>query len=335
MRLAFPLLSRSFRSLHSVPSNRVKIVEVGPRDGLQNESKALPTSLKVEFINRLSTTGLKFIEAASFVSPKWVPQMAGSADIMNQISRVDGITYSALTPNIQGFDNAVSCNTNEVAIFAAASDSFSLKNINVNVHESFQRFKSVIEGAKQRNIRVRGYVSCALGCPYEGPIHPEAVAFVAHTLLEMGVYEISLGDTIGVGTPYLTRRLLQTLKSANIPLNAIAMHFHNTYGSALANILQSIDEGVRCFDASVGGLGGCPYARGASGNVPTEDVVYMLEGMGFDTGVDLEKLAVIGDWISKELDRTNQSKAGSAYISSSCAKPDEIRHWPQRFQSSK
>ncbi|XP_011660381.2 hydroxymethylglutaryl-CoA lyase, mitochondrial [Strongylocentrotus purpuratus] len=289
----------------------VKIVEVGPRDGLQNEKAMVPTETKIDLINRLSDTGLKVIEATSFVSPKWIPQMGDHTDVMNGITRRGGVSYPVLTPNLQGFKSALEAGAEEVAIFGAASETFSKKNINCSIDESVERFSSVLEAAREANVKVRGYVSCVLGCPYEGAVQPEAVAKVANKMFDMGCYEISLGDTIGVGTPGQMQVLLETVLET-IPAKHIAVHCHDTYGQALANILAALQMGVTVVDSSVAGLGGCPYAKGASGNVATEDVVYMLNGLGIETGIDLEKIVSVGQFISRELGRQNTSKVGNA-----------------------
>ncbi|MCS6193890.1 hydroxymethylglutaryl-CoA lyase [Shewanella baltica] len=292
--------------------DRVSIFEMGARDGLQNEV-AVPTAAKIALIESLADAGLKRIEAGSFVSPKWVPQMADSADVLKQIQRKNGVVYSALTPNVKGFELALDANASEVAIFGAASQSFSQRNINCSIEESIERFIPLMELAKAHNIPVRGYVSCVLGCPYEGEISVSEVARVSEILYKMGCYEISLGDTIGVGTPQKARRMLQTV-AERVPMDKLALHFHDTYGQALANILACLDLGVRVFDSSVAGLGGCPYAKGASGNLATEDLVYMLHGMGFETGIDLQKLAVAGQAISTQLNRKNGSKVATALL---------------------
>lgn len=289
----------------------VEIVEVGPRDGLQNEKTSLSAQDKIDFINQLSLVGCKRIEAGSFVSPKWVPQMASSDDVFKTIKRAEGIRYSALTPNMKGFDLAMQVDVQEVAIFGAASESFSQKNINCSIQESLERFAPVVEKARQHNIPVRGYVSCVLGCPYEGDIKVEDVVTVSKALLDMGCYEISLGDTIGVGTPLKTKALIEACLLV-IPCNQLAVHFHDTYGQALANILTAIQLGIRVIDSSVAGLGGCPYAKGASGNVASEDVVYMLHNMGINTGIDLNKLIQVGKSMSLKLNRNNGSKVGVA-----------------------
>lgn len=296
----------------SFPSE-VKIVEVGPRDGLQNEKAVIPLENKIALVQGLAAAGLSIVETGSFVSPKWVPQMADSADVFNAISRQSGVTYSALTPNMKGFDAAVAANADEVAIFGAASESFSQKNINCSIAESLERFAPIMTAAKEKGLRVRGYVSCVLGCPYEGDIAPEKVAEVTEKLLAMGCYEVSLGDTIGVGTPAKTRVMLEAvLKITSI--DKLAVHFHDTYGQALANILVALEMGVSVVDSAVAGLGGCPYAKGASGNVATEEVVYMLNGMGIKTGVDLDKLVDCGAAITESLGKDNNSKVAKAIL---------------------
>ena len=298
----------------SYPSN-VRIVEVGPRDGLQNEKTIVDVNTKVELITQLREAGLTYIEAGSFVSPKWVPQMAGSHEVfaalsMQPSSNLD-ITYAALTPNMQGLERAIASGVKEVAVFAAASETFSQKNINCSIKESLARFLPVMAKAKSENISVRGYVSCVLGCPYEGPVSAAQVDEVAQQLLHMGCYEISLGDTIGVGTPASTSALLDKLL-ASIPTDKLAMHMHDTYGQALANILIALQMGISVIDSSIAGLGGCPYANGASGNVATEDLVYMLTGLGIDHGVDLDKLLIAGNNIVAKLNRANGSKVACA-----------------------
>ena len=286
---------------------QVRVVEVGPRDGLQNEKQIVPTETKVALIGRLADAGLTTIEATSFVSPKWVPQMADNAEVMAAITRRPGVRYPVLTPNLKGFEAALAAGAEEVAVFGAASESFSQKNINCSIDESLARFEPVLDAARQAGVRVRGYVSCVLGCPYEGDITPQAVAHVAGRLHEMGCYEISLGDTIGTGTPDATRRMLDAV-AARVPVAQLAGHYHDTYGMAIANIQASLDFGVGVFDASVSGLGGCPYAVGASGNVATEDVVYLLERQGIATGIDLEALIDCSLWISDVLGRLPRSK---------------------------
>ena len=280
----------------------VRIVEVGPRDGLQNEKTAVSAETKVKLIDLLSGSGLKTIEAGAFVSAKWVPQMADTDQVYAAINKKPGVSYPALVPNMKGMAAAVAAGVKEIAVFAAASESFSRKNINCSIAESLERFHPVMDEAKKHGIRVRGYVSCVLGCPYEGEIKPEAVAKVAKALYERGCYEISLGDTIGVGTPATTRTMLQAVKK-EIPVAALAVHFHDTYKHALDNIKVALEEGIAVIDSSVSGIGGCPYAPGASGNVSTEAVVTMLHGMGVATGVDVQKLAAAGRFINKALGR--------------------------------
>ena len=291
--------------------NTVRLVEVGPRDGLQNEAKLVETATKVTLIDRLGQAGLKTIEATSFVSPKWIPQMADNAAVMAAIERRPGVIYPVLTPNLKGFEAALAAGAEEVAVFGAASEAFSQRNIQCSVAESLTRFEPVLAAAQQAGIRVRGYVSCVLGCPYEGTIPPETVATVAGALFDMGCYEISLGDTVGVGTPEATKRMLAAV-SVRVPLAQVAGHYHDTFGMAIANIYASLQCGVSVFDASVAGLGGCPYARGASGNVATEDVVYLLNGLGIQTGVDLEALVNCALWISDILERSPVSRVARA-----------------------
>ncbi len=290
---------------------KVRIVEVGPRDGLQNEKQAIDTAVKVELIERLANAGMSFIEAGSFVNPKWIPQMAGSEAVFTDLNRASNVTYAALTPNLKGYERATSVNVSEIAIFAAASEAFSQKNVNCSIEESLQRFAPILEAANRDNLRVRGYVSCVAGCPYEGEIAPETVRDVALQLIKMGCYEVSLGDTIGIGTVGSISTLLSTVLQA-IPANKLAVHFHDTYGQALANIHVALQHGIAVVDSSVAGLGGCPYAKGATGNVATEDVVYMLNGMGIEHGVDLAALISAGDYISEQLGRTNASKVAQA-----------------------
>lgn len=290
----------------------VKVVEVGPRDGLQNEKKILPTDVKIDLINRLSDAGLPVVECTSFVSPKWVPQMSDASAVMTKITRKRGTRYPVLAPNLKGFEAALAAGAEEIAIFGAASESFSKKNINCSIDESFKRFSDVVDSAKKKNIDIRGYVSCVLGCPYDGPIPASQVAKVAKNMLALGCYEISLGDTIGTGTPGTMRRLLETVFDSGIPIDKVAVHCHDTYGQALANVATALDMGVRVVDAAVAGLGGCPYAAGATGNVATEDLVYMLHGMGYETGINLHKLIQTGDFISRQLGRRNGSRVGNA-----------------------
>ncbi|MCZ4282513.1 hydroxymethylglutaryl-CoA lyase [Kiloniella laminariae] len=287
--------------------DRVKIVEVGPRDGLQNEPYLVPTDAKIELIERLSDTGLSAVEASAFVSPKWVPQMADASEVITGIKKRPGVRYPVLTPNLKGLERAIEAGVDEIAVFGAASESFSQKNINCSIKESLERFSPVIATALKENIRVRGYVSCVLGCPYEGPIAAEKVAEVSRELHAMGCSEISLGDTIGIGTPLLTKRMIETV-AKSVPIEQLAGHYHDTYGQALANIFASWELGIRVFDTSVSGLGGCPYAKGASGNVATEDVIYMFNGMGVETGVDLTKLVETAWYISGVLGKAPGSK---------------------------
>ncbi|MEC4726905.1 hydroxymethylglutaryl-CoA lyase [Shewanella sp. D64] len=288
----------------------VSIFEVGARDGLQNE-KPVTTQDKIILIEALAKAGIKRIEAASFVSPKWVPQMADSGDVLRNITRQSDVTYSALTPNLKGLELALDAGAEEVAIFGAASQSFSQRNINCSIEESIERFAPVMQRAIAANIPVRGYVSCVLGCPYEGEIAISEVARVSEILYKMGCYEISLGDTIGVGTPDNARRMVEAV-SKKVPVDKLALHFHDTYGQALANILACLETGVSVIDSSVAGLGGCPYAKGASGNLATEDLVYMLHGLGIETGIDLSLLAQAGNRISQALGRTTGSKVARA-----------------------
>ena len=289
----------------------VKIVEVGPRDGLQNEKQAIDTATKVALIARLGASGLKTIEATAFVSPKWVPQMADNAEVMRQITRLDGVTYPVLTPNLKGLEAALATGVTEVAVFAAASEAFSQKNINCSIDESIERFVPVIESAREHGVAVRGYVSTVVGCPYQGDVPPEKVAEVSKALFDLGCYEISLGDTIGVGTPLKVQTMLAEVSKA-VPMDKLAGHFHNTYGMAIANIYASLQIGMAVFDASVAGLGGCPYAKGASGNVATEDVVYLLNGLGIDSGVDLTSLVETAVWVSAQLGRAPASNVAKA-----------------------
>jgi hydroxymethylglutaryl-CoA lyase len=294
----------------------VKIVEVGPRDGLQNEKGVIGTGVKIELVNRLTAAGLTSVEAGSMVSRAWVPAMADSADVLRGVERRAGSRLSVLTPNMKGLEAAIEAGADEVAVFGAASDAFSLRNINCNVMDSLARFRPVVAAARARGLPVRGYVSCVVGCPYTGAVHPSAVAAVAAALRDMGCYEISLGDTIGVGTPWSVRRMLAAVVSeGGVPVSALALHAHDTYGAGLANVAAALDAGVSVIDASVAGLGGCPYAGGgASGNVATEDVVYLLEGMGLATGVDMDALAAAGKFITDKLGVQNRSKAGAARL---------------------
>ncbi|AZF06112.1 hydroxymethylglutaryl-CoA lyase [Pseudomonas sp. R5-89-07] len=294
----------------SLPSH-VRLVEVGPRDGLQNEAQPISVADKVRLVDALSAAGLSYIEVGSFVSPKWVPQMAGSAEVFAQIQRKPGVTYGALAPNLRGFEDALAAGVKEVAVFAAASEAFSQRNINCSISESLDRFAPLMAAAQQHGVSVRGYVSCVLGCPYEGDIAAAQVAAVARELYAMGCYEVSLGDTIGTGTAGATRRLFEVV-GAQVPRDKLAGHFHDTYGQAIANIYASLLEGIQVFDSSIAGLGGCPYAKGASGNVATEDVVYLLNGLGIETGIDLERLIGAGQQISQVLGRATGSRVAKA-----------------------
>ena len=285
----------------------VRIVEVGPRDGLQNEPAIVPLAVKVALIEALVEAGLKTVESGSFVSPKWVPQMADTAEVMAAITRVSGVSYPVLVPNLKGLEGALAAGVDEIAVFGAASESFSQKNINCSISQSLERFRPVVEAALAKGIRVRGYISCVLGCPYEGEIAPDAVARVAKALFDMGCYEISLGDTIGTGTPLKAQAMIHAV-AAVVPIGKLAVHFHDTWGQALANILACLELGVAVVDSAVAGLGGCPYAKGATGNVATEDVVYMLDGMGIRTGVDLTKLAAAGRAITAAIGKAPASK---------------------------
>lgn len=292
--------------------DRVKIVEVGPRDGLQNEPHRVSTQAKVALIDALAAAGLKVIESGSFVSPKWVPQMADTADVLSRITRLSGVSHPVLVPNLKGMESAeAAVGVEEIAVFGAASETFSQNNINCSIDESLERFRPVVARALDNGWQVRGYVSCVLGCPYEGEIAPSAVVRVAKALSDMGCYEISLGDTIGTGTPRKAQEVVEAVAEA-VPITRLAAHFHDTYGQALANILAVMESGIATVDSSIAGLGGCPYAKGASGNVATEDVVYMLNGMGIETGVDLDILAQAGWAISEMLDRAPTSKVSRA-----------------------
>jgi len=295
------------------PPVQVRLVEVGPRDGLQNEKAHVPAATKIELVHRLADCGLTTIEAAAFVSPKWVPQMADAALVMAGIERRAGVSYPVLVPNEQGLASALAADVTEIAIFAAASEAFSRKNINCSIKESLARFKPVMAGARTAGIAVRGYVSCVLGCPYQGEIAPDDVARVAGALFDMGCHEISLGDTLGLGTPEKTKAMIDRV-SRRVPIDKLAGHYHDTWGMAIANIYASLQMGMRSFDASVGGLGGCPYAKGASGNVATEDVVWLLRGLGIECGVDLEKLVDTAVWISAQLGRSPASRVAQALI---------------------
>jgi hydroxymethylglutaryl-CoA lyase len=298
--------------------NKVKIVEVGPRDGLQNEKTQIDTSIKVGLIDRLTQAGLPVIEATSFVSPRWVPQLADGADVMARITRKPGTSYPVLVPNLKGFEAALVAGASEVAVFASASESFAQKNTNCSIAESLERFAPVMKAARASGVKVRGYVSCVIGCPYEGDIAPGNVAEVADRLFQMGCYEISLGDTIGVGTPGKTQAMVAAVLR-RVPMNKLAGHYHDTYGQALANIYASLEMGVAVFDSSVSGLGGCPYAKGATGNVATEDVVYLLEGLGIETDVDLDALIDAGEYIGASLERPTNSRVARALLAKRAA----------------
>ena len=293
----------------------VRIVEVGPRDGLQNEKAIVPTSAKVELIDRLSRTGLRSIEATSFVSPKWIPQLADAAEVFAAIERRPGVAYPVLVPNERGYERARAVGAEEVAVFTAASEAFNRKNTNAGIDESIERFRPVLQRARADGVKVRGYVSTVLGCPYQGEVPVADVVRVARRLHELGCYEVSLGDTIGVGTPHKASAMLKAVAS-EVPMPALAVHFHDTYGQALANILACLEQGVRVVDAAVSGTGGCPYAKGASGNVASEDVVYMLHGMGMRTGVDLDRLGETGRWLAALLGRASGSKVAQAQAAS-------------------
>ncbi|MGN2245676.1 hydroxymethylglutaryl-CoA lyase [Frateuria sp. GZRR35] len=295
----------------TAPADTVRIVEVGARDGLQNEKTLLPAEVKIALIDRLSSTGLATIEATSFVSPKWVPQLADAAEVFTGIRKVPGVRYPVLVPNLQGYERARAVGVQEIAVFTAASEAFNRKNVNASIDESIERFIPVIERARADGVAVRGYVSTVLGCPYQGEVPVAEVVRVAERLHALGCYEVSLGDTIGVGTPARARAMLHAVAQA-VPMQALAVHFHDTYGQALANILACLEEGVRVVDSAVSGTGGCPYAKGATGNVASEDVVYMLEGMGLDTGVDLDLLIATGAWLSAQLNKDTASRVTRA-----------------------
>lgn len=294
----------------------VRIVEVGPRDGLQNEPAIVPLDVKVALVDRLAAAGLPAVEAGAFVSPKWVPRMADSAEVFARIARHPRTAYPALVPNMKGLDAAIAAGVGEIAVFVSASEGFSLKNIACTRAESLDRLAPVAEKALAAGLRLRGYVSCIAGCPYDGAVAPADVTMMAKALIDLGCYEVSLGDTIGVGTAGQVRNLIDRV-SAHLPRAAIAMHFHDTYGQGVANVLASLAEGIATFDSSVAGLGGCPYAPGASGNVATEDVLYLLDGLGIETGVDFDAVARTGAWISASLGRANASRAGRAHLAAS------------------
>ncbi len=292
---------------------RVKLIDVGPRDGLQNEKQPVPAAIKIELVQRLQAAGLKEIEVTSFVSPKWVPQMADNAEVMAGIARIDGVRYSVLTPNMKGFESALLCNPDEVVVFAAASEAFSQKNINCSIAESIERFAPVVKAARDAGIAVRGAMSCTVGCPYEGDVAPERVAYLAGLMKSIGIQRVDVADTIGVGTPRKVQAAMEaTLK--HYALNDVSGHFHDTYGQALANTLASLEMGVWNFQSSIAGLGGCPYAKGATGNVATEDVVYMMQGMGIETGIDLDALIDAGAFISQALGRQPNSLVARAIL---------------------
>ena len=298
--------------MSGLPSS-VRIVEVGARDGLQNEKTIVPTAVKIELIDRLSATGLRTIEATSFVSPKWVPQLADAAEVFAAIAKKPGVAYPVLVPNLQGYERARAVGATEIAVFTAASEAFNRKNINASIDESIERFAPVVERARADNVKVRGYVSTVLGCPYQGDVPVSDVVRVAARMHALGCYEISLGDTIGIGTPAKARAMLRAV-AQEVPIGALAVHFHDTRGQALANILACLEEGVAVVDSSVSGTGGCPYAKGATGNVASEDVVYMLEGMGIATGIDLAKLIDTGLWLSSQLGRETSSRVARASV---------------------
>jgi hydroxymethylglutaryl-CoA lyase len=302
----------------TLPS-RVKIVEVGPRDGLQNEQQSVSTAAKIELIDRLTDAGLPAVEATAFVSPKWIPQMADNAQVMAGIRRKPGTAYPVLVPNLKGFEAALAAGAEEVAVFAAASEAFSQRNINCSIDDSLERFRPVTEAAQKNGIRVRGYLSCVLGCPYQGEVTAEAVADVTQKLYEMGCYEVSLSDTIGTGTPAKAQEMIEA-SAKRVPLGALAAHYHDTYGQALANIHASLQSGISVFDSSIAGLGGCPYAKGATGNIATEDVVYMLHGLGIETGIDMDKLVDAAEFICGVLGRPTNSRAGRALSGKRTAK---------------
>ncbi|XP_011561046.3 hydroxymethylglutaryl-CoA lyase, mitochondrial [Plutella xylostella] len=307
--LPIPRICIKFRGLSSAPE--IRIYEVGPRDGLQNESKFVPTEHKIELINKLAAAGLKHIESASFVSPKWVKQMSDGSEVMKNLKRVPGVNYPVLIPNLKGYHIAKQCNIEEVAIFPAGSEGFSQKNLNCSVEEGLARFQEVAEQAVKDGLRVRGYISCIVGCPYDGPISPTVIAKITERLLTMGCYEVSLGDTIGVGTAGSVRRLLTEVLKVTTP-DKLALHFHDTYGQGLSNLLAGLDFGIKTVDSSISGLGGCPYARGASGNLATEDLVYFLYGLGVNTHIDLVKLVEAGRFISNYLGKPTESKVNRA-----------------------
>lgn len=294
---------------------RVKIVEVGPRDGLQNEKNFVDHAIKIELVNRLSRAGFANIEAAAFVSPKWVPQMAGSEQVMAGIQRTPGTVYSVLVPNMQGYERARASGANEVVIFSAASEAFAQKNINCSIEESIERFRPIAQAAHADGIALRGSISCALGCPYQGEVTPAQVVHVAHKMKDLGCNEIDIADTIGVATPGRVKAVFEALQPV-LPVERFSGHFHDTYGQAIANIYAALEMGVSIFHSSIAGLGGCPYAKGATGNVATEDVIYLMSGLGIETGIQFEEVARIGDYITQAIDRPNQARSGKAWIAS-------------------
>ena len=297
---------------------QVNIVDVGPRDGLQNEKQMIPAEVKIELVDRLTDAGLKNIEVTSFVSPKWVPQMADGTEVMARIRRKPGVVYSVLTPNMKGFEGAAAAMADEIVVFGAASEAFSQKNINCSIAESIERFAPVSEAARARGMRVRGAISCALGCPYQGEVEPESVAYVARLMRQIGVQHVGVADTIGTGTPAKTQRVMEAvLKIYDLP--DVSGHLHDTYGQAVSNIYACLEMGIASFDTSVAGLGGCPYAKGATGNVATEDVLYLLQGLGIETGIDLAKIVATGQWISGHLGRKAFSRAGNAIAAKQAA----------------
>ncbi len=294
----------------ALPST-VSIVDVGPRDGLQNEKQTIPAAVKIELVDRLTAAGFRNIEVTSFVSPKWVPQMGDAADVMAQIRRKPGVIYSVLTPNMKGFEGALAAKAGEIVVFGAASEAFSQRNINCSIAESIERFAPVCEAAKKNGIRVRGAISCAVGCPYQGEVKPHAVAYVAKLMKDIGVQTIGVADTIGVGTPRAVQAAMAAAL-AHFDLQDVSGHFHDTYGQAVGNVYACLELGISAFDTSVAGLGGCPYAKGATGNVATEDVLYLLRGLGIDTGIDLDQVVDTGQWISGILGRKAFARAGNA-----------------------
>ncbi|UAA40251.1 hydroxymethylglutaryl-CoA lyase [Paraneptunicella aestuarii] len=304
--------------------NSVTIFEMGPRDGLQNEQADIQLEDKIRLVEGLANAGLKKIETGAFVSPKWVPQMADSSELFKRITRKPGVVYTALTPNMKGFEAAVECGADEIAVFGAASETFTQKNINCSIAESIERFVPIIEAAKEKGIPVRGYVSCVVGCPYEGEVEPAKVAEVAKILYDLGCYEVSLGDTVGVGTPIKVQRMLSAVFE-HVPVEKVAVHFHDTFGMALSNILMALQMGISTIDSSVAGLGGCPYAGCASGNVGTEDVVYLLHGMGIETGIDLAQLAQVGRDITKAIGKDPQSKIAKAIMYGNVAPQNMVK----------